>query len=217
MEATEPRHDVLVVLCRGESRRYGAPKALATVGDDPRPLLARVVSLHRQAGRNRLLVVTTAGLADACAGCLATVAEVEIVAGPDGGDTALTLALAWDHLAATSAAVTHVWAHPVDLPRVGIRTLRQLAAVSAAAPGRLVRPAWDHRPGHPVVLPAKVLARLAPEARDWQGPWRTLLDAAVASGRCAPPLLVTVADPGTILDLDTVPPPDGAAGGTRGG
>lgn len=222
---TGSRCDVAVVLCRGASRRYGAPKAFAVAADDPRPLLARVVDLYRDRGVvggafAGILVVTTADLADGCRERLADRSRVKIVTGPPGGDTALTLALAWSALAVpgpTGAGpdVTHLWAHPVDLPRVAASTLVQLARASAAQPGRVVRPWWDGRPGHPLILPAGLLARLAPVAAQADGPWRELLAAEVAAGRSPPPLPVSVADPGVVLDLDE--PERGCADPGHGG
>jgi len=200
--ATEVRREAVVVLCRGESRRLGRPKALACTETDPRPLLRRVAELYACCLAGPLLVVTNAGLRQDCADLLVDLPAVRVVAGPAGGDTARTLGLAWDELRRLDPPCSHVWVHPVDLPLVSPRTIVQLGAVSAGAPTGVVRPTWAGQPGHPVIVPAAVLDLLAPEALGWPGPWRDLMQAAVADGRLEPPLTVAVADPGVVLDHD---------------
>ena len=133
---TGARRDVAVIMCRGASRRFGAPKALACVGNDPRPLLRRVADCFTGRFAGGIIVITTGDLAASCRSTLEGVPDVIVVPGPGGGDTALTLALAWEHLAALVPPCTHVWAHPVDVPDVAARTLGQLAADSAALPER---------------------------------------------------------------------------------
>ncbi len=208
------RRDVAVIMCRGASRRFGSPKALACVGTDPRPLLRRVAGCFTGRFAGGIIVVTTADLAASCRSALEGVPDVIVVAGPAGGDTALTLALAWEHLAALAPGCTHVWAHPVDVPDVAAPTLARLAAESEALPERIVRPTWSGSPGHPLVLPMATLGLLAPEARSWPGPWRDLMERAVADGRCEPPQLVPVADPGVVHDHDV---PGAMGGDTAGG
>jgi len=206
--AAEPgrgtRRDAVVILCRGQSRRLGRPKALARIGTDPRAraLLRRVAELYAGCLDAPVIVMTTDDLRQACAALVADLGAVTVVSGPAGGDTALTLGLAWDHVRRLDPPCTHVWAHPVDLPCVNPRTIAQLAAVSGGSPLAVVRPVWGGRPGHPVILPAPVLESLAPGALAWPGPWRDLLERACAEGRVAPPRAVAVADPGVVLDHD---------------
>jgi CTP:molybdopterin cytidylyltransferase MocA len=199
----EARREAVVILCRGESRRLGRPKALASIGADPRPLLRRVAELYVGCLDASVLVVTFEEIRQACEALVADLTTVRVVCGSDGGDTARTLGLAWDHLRRLEPPCSHVWVHPVDLPLVGPRTIAQLGAVSAAAPSRVVRPTWAGQPGHPVILPASLLGLFAPEALRWPGPWRELMQPAIADGRLAPPLTVAVADPGVVLDHDS--------------
>lgn len=204
--------DVVVVMCRGASRRYGAPKALAAVGNDPRPLLARVAATYAGTGAGLLLVVALAELEAACRDCLAAAPSppFAVIGAVGGGGTALTLAIAHDRLRARGKAVERVWAHPVDLPRVREGTIRQLARASAANPGLALRPVWGGQPGHPLVLPWAVLEQLAPQAAAANGPWLEVM----ANAAGLPPVLpIAVADPGTVLDHDT---PDGAPGAPPG-
>lgn len=211
---TGARRDVAVIMCRGASRRFGSPKALACVGNDPRPLLRRVVDCFSGHFSGGIIVVTTGELAASCRSTLEGVPDAIVVAGPEGGDTALTLALAWEHLAARVPVCTHVWAHPVDVPAIAAKTIVQLTAASEALPERAVRPTWSGTPGHPLVLPMATLGLLAPEARTWYGPWRGLMERAVADGRIPAPLLVAVADPGVVHDHDE---PDAKDGGNAAG
>lgn len=205
--------DVAVVMCRGASRRFGSPKALAAVGDDPRPLLLRVAATYAGTDLGLLLVVTTSGVARGCRECLAGGGGLPfaVVVGADGGDTALTMALASAWLQDSGRDAARVWVHPVDLPRVRRRTLEQLARVAAAAPARPVRPLWGRQPGHPLVMPGHLLGRLAPAARRSAGSWREFYDGEVAAGRAPAVLEVPVADPGIALDHDE--PGDPAAPG----
>lgn len=205
--------DVAVVMCRGASRRFGAPKALAAVGDDRRPLLARVAATYARTDLGLLLVVTTAGLAQGCRACLAGGAgpPFTVVAGAEGGGTALTLALAAAWLRDSGRGAAHVWVHPVDLPHVRRRTLGQLARVAATAPARPVRPLWGRQPGHPVVMPGDLLERLAPGALRAAASWLDFYGAEVAAGRAPAAVEVPVADPGVVLDHDE--PADPAATG----
>lgn len=208
------RHDVVVVLARGESRRFGAPKALARHGADSRPLLRRVVDAYRAWNPAPILVVTSEGLLERCTGCVEDLPGVRVISGPPGGDTARSLAMAWRGLVAAGTPCTHVWAHPVDLPWLRPRTLAQLARVSCAAPLCTVRPTWSGHPGHPLIMPAELLARLVDEAAGFAGPWRRLLEREVTGGRIPAPVLVPVADPGTVLDLDVPQSGAGAAPGS---
>ncbi len=206
--------DVAVILCRGASRRFGAPKALATVGDDPRPLLRRAAAVYEGTGLGLLLVVTTAALAEDCRACLAGTGTppAAVAAGPGGRGTALTLALAWAWLDARGLRPPRVWVQPVDLPRVRRRTLEQLAVVAARAPDRPVRPAWAGQPGHPLLLPFALLERLAPAAGRAAGSWRDFYSGEVAAGRAPAAHDVPVADPGVVLDHDEPGTRDSAGG-----
>ncbi len=199
------RRDVVVVMCRGESRRFGGPKALAVLDDDPRPLLRRVVDLHAGTGYAPVVIVTTGELAPGCAALVANLPDVRVTTAPGGGDTARTLAAAWDVLAELAPGWSHAWLHPVDVPTISAATLAQLAVVSGLMPDRQVRPGWNGRPGHPVVLPARVFAELLADARTSPGPWRVVLEGAVRAGRVPGPVTVAVADPGVVLDHDVRP------------
>jgi CTP:molybdopterin cytidylyltransferase MocA len=207
MSTPEPaaRRDVVVVMARGESRRFGEPKALAVLPGDPRPLLLRVVDLHAGTGRSPILVVTTHRLGPDCGAALAGVPGVRVVTASGGGDTAQTLAFAWDVLAEEAPNWTHAWVHPVDVPEVALPTLAGLGEVSRQWPDRQVRPVWNGRPGHPVVVPASLLGALLEQARVSAAPWREVLAAAVDAGRVAAPVMVPVADPGVALDHDVRP------------
>ncbi len=133
-------NDLVVILARGESRRFGAPKAVARVGDDPRPLVRRVAATYAAALRAPVLVVTLAELAAGVGAALDGVPGVTVLGAPGGGDTARTLGLAAGWMAANLPGCARAWAHPVDVPRVAGRTLAQVARVAMAHPGRVVRP-----------------------------------------------------------------------------
>lgn len=205
MPESAARCDVVVVMARGESRRFGEPKALAVLPGDPRSLLRRVVDLYAGTGRAPILVVTTGNLGPGCAAALAGLDDVRVVTAAAGGDTARTLAFAWDALGEVAPRWTHAWVHPVDVPDVAAATLAALAEASSRSPDRQVRPQWRGRPGHPVIVPASLLGALLDLALASTAPWRELLAGAVAAGRVDAPVTVSVADPGVALDHDVRP------------
>ena len=209
------RRDVVVVPARGASRRFGQPKALAILADDPRAMVRRVVDLYAGTGWDAVLVVTTADLGPAIERLVADAPGVVVVTAPAGGDTARTLAEAWAALASRGEAWTHAWVHPVDMPHVAPATLAVLRDASGRAPRRQVRPAWHGRPGHPVVVPATLAEALAGHAMNSDAPWREIVARAAGAGLVEEPVAVPVDDPGVVLDHDVRPRDDGVAGRTE--
>lgn len=205
------RCDVAVVLARGESRRFGEPKALAVLADDPRPLVRRVVDLYAGPGWTRIIVVANESLGGGVTALLREVERVTVVMAPGGGDTARTLAEAWDALGTATPGWTHAWVHPVDVPVVAAGTLAVLHETTVRNPDRQVRPTWRGAPGHPVIVPAPLLGALLADAQASTGPWRDVMCAGVAGGRVEAGIEVPVADPGVASDHDTRPAQ--AAGG----
>jgi CTP:molybdopterin cytidylyltransferase MocA len=127
---------------------------------------------------------------------------VRVIEGEAGGDTALTLALAWRELKNISASWTHLWAHPVDLPLVGPDTIKLLLKESGRHPTDLVRPFWKDQPGHPVVFPAAFLQELETLPGWRERPLHHLLIDSIQRGRATAPRVVQVADKGVVHDFD---------------
>ncbi len=199
------RTDVAVVLARGASSRMGRPKGLCRRAGQARTFLQEVADLYATAGLP-VAVVTTPQLVAPYAALFPPKAAPRWIAREAGGGTALSVAAALTELA---AAATHLWLHPVDLPRVRPATLAALRAASLAEPDAVIVPACEGVPGHPVVLPCAPFSDLRGAAP--AGGMRALLLARARGegGHALRLLTLAVADPGVIADLDT---PTDAAG-----
>lgn len=198
--AVPPRCDLAVVMARGQGRRMGAVKGLLRPRGWDCSFAGRLVRTYAAAGLPALVMVA-AGQQEAFAGDLQGTGLDPgcVVAGPQGGDTALTLLAAW-RLAGRRS--THVWAQPVDMPLVSVETLRGLLAASRAEPGRVVRPAVAGRPGHPVVLPAWVLRKLEAAPGHHDGPMQAFLAQLQTQDEAAGTGLLPCADDGAVRDFD---------------
>jgi len=185
------RRDLALILARGESRRMGRPKGLCVADDDPRPLIVRVAAPYLERD-GCVAVITTPDLVDAYAAVLDD-PRVLWIAAPGGGGTARSVLIGRDALA---DRVTHLWLHPVDLPRVRPATLTALAERSGGDPGAAYAPECGGRPGHPVVLPKNLAGADWPDDHD--GAMRDLF----ADGPGLPNRVVCD-DPGVTDDLDT--------------
>jgi CTP:molybdopterin cytidylyltransferase MocA len=189
---TSARQDAVVILARGESTRMGKPKANLKLPGTPRTFLQMVVELYAGLAWPLTAVFGPAGRDGAT-----VPAVVRVLTGPSGGDTALTMVTVWKADALAFAPPTHYWAHPVDLPLVMATTVAFLAEVSRRDPGSVIRPVFDGRPGHPVVVPRAVVRSAAadPGCRDL--PFRKILDR-----HPAPIVDVPVEDAGVTRDFD---------------
>jgi CTP:molybdopterin cytidylyltransferase MocA len=114
----------------------------------------------------------------------------------------LTLLAAWRSWREADISCTHIWAHPVDLPLVVGETIGLLREVSRRKPDRVIRPQFEGVPGHPVILPGKVLEILDGREEWHDGPLRDFLDWAAAHGRFSAPWAVEVSDRGVRQDFD---------------
>jgi CTP:molybdopterin cytidylyltransferase MocA len=197
---TAQRQDLVLILARGDSRRMRSPKGLLPCpGHEPETFVGRIAACYDRLGMT-CVVVTTPVLATAHAEAVAAVASCRVVARAPGGETGRTVWWGWR---AASAATTHLWAHPVDMPLVLASTLQALLAASSTAPGRVVRPVCGGQPGHPVIMPTAVLARLLDPAAWQHETMAAVLGQGTARGEMKPSLLIPVADTGVVCDFDT--------------
>jgi CTP:molybdopterin cytidylyltransferase MocA len=176
----------------------GRPKGLCVLPDDPRCFLARIAALYRR-HRIPVSVVTTVAAGAAYRAALDGGRDLHWLERPGGAGTAASVTAA---LAAHGGEATHLWLHPVDLPRVAAGTLDRLRDLSRRQPGAVLVPQHDGRPGHPVVLPVAPFRELAGETRD--GAMRAWLLELTAPGpdRLAPLIPLAVGDPGCVEDYD---------------
>jgi CTP:molybdopterin cytidylyltransferase MocA len=199
--ANQGRRDLAVIMARGSGSRMGCVKGLLRPAGWDVSFAGSLCRLYGQAGLPVLVVVAAADLdayrKDLLGAGIGT--GTRVVGGPAGGDTALTLLLAWRHC---GRRVTHLWAHPVDLPLVRGETLGRLLDFSRDNPTRAVRPAYSARPGHPVILPGRILDQLEAEPRFQDRPMQAFLEELVNRVELGPPLLLPGTDEGTIRDFD---------------
>jgi len=142
-----------VVLAAGESRRFGSPKALATVGG--RALVERAVRLAHRAGLSPVVVVV-GHEAEAVRTALAGV-RVDVVTNPryrDGQSTSLHAgldALPGDVEAAVFIPVDQPWLTPGVLAALRARLEGAARAVVPVARGQRRAPVVFHRDVFPLL------------------------------------------------------------------
>ncbi len=198
---TGPRQDRAVIMARGLGTRMGEPKGLLRLSPSGPVFVRMIANLYIEAGFG-VDVVTRQMTAQAYISELPKTDDLRVLTAKDGGDTALTLLTAWRSWRAAAMECTHVWAHPVDLPLVVPTSLDLLQGYSRRDPGRVIRPVRQGVPGHPVVLPVKVL-ELLDQHDNWQDrPLRDFLGHAVEEGLFSAPAQVEISDPGIVRDFD---------------
>ena len=140
---------ILLLAAGASSRMRGADKLLEEVGDQP---LLRVMAA-RCAKAGRLRVVLPEGNADRAEALDGL--EAEIVTVPAGGDMSASLRAG---VAGLTGPVLVVLA---DMPEVTAHDMHLMLALSAQAPGAILRAAdRNGTPGNPVLFPAPLLPDL---------------------------------------------------------
>jgi CTP:molybdopterin cytidylyltransferase MocA len=165
------------------------PKGLCRLPGDDSCFLDRVVTLHQQAG-HAVAVATTPGLHPLYADLLASEPSVRWILGEAGQGTGHTVTAVAEELAESAS---HLWLHPVDVPTVTIPLIRILQEWSRKKPEAVIVPEYRGQPGHPVILPAGLLAQI--RADPISGPMRPWLLAHTQPGSGPQVELLT-------LDLD---------------
>lgn len=184
-----------VIMARGDSRRMGQPKGAVRFAGGGPCFLERVESLYRELGWPRLLVVRR-DLEVLYRSLVAPDARLSWLPGEGGLGTAHTLQLAYRALVGQIDDRAWLWAHPVDVPLVKPSSLRELARAAEGHPGQVIRPLYRGRPGHPVAIPATLLARwFPPDAEPVAGPMRQLC-------QDAPVWSLDTHDASVVLDFD---------------
>lgn len=199
-------------MARGLSRRMGSPKGLLRLDPGGPTFVKAIADLYR--GQDIFAyVVVSRDNAEAYHLELRDREGLRVIEGEEGGDTALTLAVAWRAQEHLGFRCSHFWAHPVDLPLVEPATIRLLLDESRRHPDSLIRPVWSGDPGHPVIIPAAVLEALEGMSGWRIGSFRDCLSEAVAEGTLTMARTVPVVDVGVVHDFDcptdlpAAPPP----------
>lgn len=195
------RQDRAVIMARGSSSRMGVPKGLLRFQESGPTFLRTLVDLYLKIGIP-VDVVTTPSVADAYQVELPQEGDARIIAAGPGGDTALTLLVAWRAWQSEGTECTHVWAHPVDMPLVLAGSLEELRQWSCGQPGRSLRPSWQKEPGHPVLLPVGILERLQSRPMFHEKPVRMFLEDEEPGQPSTVPVMLEVADRGVVQDFD---------------
>ena len=148
-----------VILAAGAGERLGGPKLRQGAGG--RTFLERVLATVVAAGCAPVVCVVRAADRDWAA------AQVEpaggtVVVNPAPERGALSsLRLGLDRLGACAGALVA----PVDHPFVAAATCRALVAAFAARTDAVVKPVWEGRSGHPVIIPRELFPRIPAEDR----------------------------------------------------
>ena len=200
-DSSDPRQDRVVVMARGRSSRMGVPKGLLRLSPSGPTFIRIIVDLYLEAGFP-VDVVATESTAGIYIGELPDDENLRVLVADSGADTAFTLLAAWRPSLEAGTSCSHFWAHPVDLPLVAADTVGTMLARSVLEPDRVIRPSFQGVPGHPVVLPSKVLAVLDRQPKWHGGPLRKFLSGVAATGLLPEPVNVGLDDPGITKDFD---------------
>ena len=178
-----PLHVSAVLLAAGASTRFGSPKMLAPVPPEGRPMLAHVIDTWRGAGFAEIVVVLGHGAEDLRERIEEIFLRVEETRGSgrpresgpgaaDGAPVRFAVNQDWESgmfssvrcgLAAASPATTHVALSPADLPFLrgsSLRTILEATNLPEADSRTLLVPVCGRRRGHPVLIPAALVARV---------------------------------------------------------
>lgn len=196
-----PRRDRAVIMARGLSARMGVAKGLLRLSSDGPAFVRIITDLYLDAGFP-VDVVTRQETFDAYRGELPQCENLRILSAEGGGDTALTLLIAWRSSLAAEIPCSHFWAHPVDLPLVNAGVVGKLLESSHRDPERIIRPVHQDRPGHPVILPGRALAVLDGQGNLHSGPLRNFLSTTGGKGTLPDPVIVQMEEPGIVRDFD---------------
>jgi molybdenum cofactor cytidylyltransferase len=181
-----------IVLAAGRSARTGFAKALAEI--DGEPLVARAVRTLLEGGVPNVVVVVAPPHGAEIALAVPAVRLAENPAPERGMTSSLAIGIASAIAAWPDTSV--LFFSLVDHPRVRKETVRRLVEEAERRSVPALRPTYDGRGGHPVVLSRRVADHL----RDADAT-ATIRDAIAAMGGMVD---IEVDDPGVREDADTV-------------
>jgi molybdenum cofactor cytidylyltransferase len=185
---------LVAILAAGESRRMGRPKLCLPWGKTT--ILGHILAQWREAGAEKIVVVHGPGETP-------VTLELDRLGFPSE-QRAATLAPERGMMGSvvTAAAralhdvtLTHLVIAPGDQPHLHTETLREILRACEAAPGKIVRVVFQDKPGHPLALPANMLAELSVTASETLRDFLSLREIALCDLTCR--------DSGVLLDVDT--------------
>jgi molybdenum cofactor cytidylyltransferase len=185
---------LIAILAAGESKRMGQPKLCLPWGSTT--ILGHILAQWCDTGAEKFLVIHAPGENP-------VTRELDRLDFP-ASQRAATLAMDRGMMgsvvtAATLAQKDTSLSHMIivlgDQPQLQTETLRRILHACATSPGKLIRLIYHGKPGHPLALPAHVLAELSAT------PCETLRD--FLRLKDMPGCDLTIDDSGVLLDLDT--------------
>lgn len=193
-----PLSHVTIVTAAGLGERLGGPKALLAIrwgeGTGELPLAIAHARAHLDGGAERVVLVVRAEVARALAGFAQQGIDIVVSNQPDALGPAGSIRSALELLELDGDA--WVLVTPVDMPPASADIRRELfAAAAASGPPAAVRPSFEGRRGHPVLVRRRFLEPLV------RGEAATLRDVLHALGDQVRD--VVVRDRRAVVDLDT--------------
>ena len=185
---------LVAIMAAGESKRMGQPKLCLPWGQTT--ILGHIREQWLRAGAERILVIHAPGES-------AVTRELDRlgVAPENRAPTvAMERGMMGSVITAASRAVqdpslSHLVISLGDQPQIKAATFKKLLRTCLISPGELVRVVHHGKPGHPLALPANVLAELSTT------PIETLRD--FLRLKEMPVCDLTIEDSGVLLDVDT--------------
>ncbi len=181
----------------------GRPKGLVCFPGCKQTFLEMIVSLYQGVGWPGAIIIKPED--ELVYGpLLNSLPSLRIIREQGGQDTAQSVLASWKKL---SGQATHLWVHPVDMPLLEQETLDRLLEESKNKPQCIIRPVYQSKPGHPVIMSAHCLNILTRENNGppWpSGPVRRIVEKAVLKNLLEPVCEVIVGDKGVITDFDTI-------------
>ncbi len=186
---------LVAILAAGESKRMGRPKLCLPWNGTT--VLGHILSRWREAGAEKLLVVQPR---DASSPVALELDRLGVPAGERVATSAPERGMMGSIITAAGRALedpslTHLVIALGDQPQVREETCRALIEACAIRPEPVIRTVFQGKPGHPLALPARLLAELSATSSATLRDFLSLPE--------TPAWDLTCPDSGILLDLDT--------------
>jgi len=185
---------LIAILAAGESRRMGQPKLCLPWGQTT--ILGHLLDQWREAGADKTLIVHGPGETPVTR----ELDRLGIPASQRAATVAMERGMMGSVVTAARQALrdpslTHLVIALGDQPHLRTDTFRKLLRACATSPGKLIRIVHQNKAGHPIALPAHVLAELNATSSETLRDFLRLKEMPVCD--------LTTDDSGVLLDVDT--------------